>query len=471
MKFSIGLRVKVIALLLSMLIILFASITYALVTQNTNTLRSNLAEQSKSFASLATQPIGDAFVLYKDSGRIRIKQQVERSAGLSPDIIGVRIVDVAGTELFNSSDEMVKMPINADLASSFEPQYIHNEKGELTQIIQPYIEGSGAHRYSIIYQISNERVNENIEQVVRLILYIGLSVLILSSLITIILMNRLFLRPIAQVSSSAKKISEGDLNRQISSNRRDEIGELATAVNAMANSLKADIAKLREVDKLKSEFLMITSHNLRTPITIIKGYLEQASLAKEIGQLRKILETISVSATRLNVFAEDVLTISTLESDKTILQKEPTKPAQLLEGIAGEFSKLAAKKPLGFKSKINLDDLQVDISVPHFRSAIWNLLDNAYKFTKENDSVLLEAKMQDGSMVIRISDSGIGIDANEIPKLFTKFHRATSTLKYDYEGVGIGLYLTKLIVEQHGGNVGVQSELGKGSAFTIKIPI
>jgi two-component system phosphate regulon sensor histidine kinase PhoR len=107
----------------------------------------------------------------------------------------------------------------------------------------------------------------------------------------------------------------------------------------------------------------------------------------------------------------------------------------------------------------------------HLRSAIYNLLDNALKFTAEQGQIELSLAHVADAIQIVTKDNGVGIAPEEINKLFTKFHRGTSTLNYNYEGTGIGLYLTKLIITEHGGTIAVQSELGKGSTFTITLPL
>jgi signal transduction histidine kinase len=105
------------------------------------------------------------------------------------------------------------------------------------------------------------------------------------------------------------------------------------------------------------------------------------------------------------------------------------------------------------------------------RSALGNILDNAIKFNKEDGAVTVRASAADGALTFVVADTGIGIRPEEMPKLFTKFHRGTSTLNYDYEGAGIGLYLTKLIIDKHGGRIDVESQTGKGATFTVHLPV
>ncbi len=464
-------RTKVLITVSLSLVLMFAFIAFILVRQNTNSLRSSLNEQSKSFAALATDPIGDTFALYKDSGQIKITQQVNKFLELDPDVTAIRIVGVDGSELY-SSLEVASPPLDSNLASSFEPQYEMNQKGYIEKVIQPYFEDSGAHRYSIVYRISTERVEQNVSEIIRLIFYVGVGMLVFTIAATVLLLNRLFIRPLRQVSESANIISSGDFDHKITSKTGDEIGDLATSVEKMADFLKADIVKLRELDKLKSEFMMITSHNLRTPIAIMQGYIEMAENAKSVEELKGIVDVIEESVVRLHLLAENILTISTLETSRSSVRKSSVDLAEFLNMIGREYGLLAKKKELKWEFINKIDkDLEIKIGSNNMRSALGNLVDNAIKFTEKDGSVTVDCRIEGGDFVFSVSDSGVGINNEEIPRLFTKFHRSSGSASYDFEGAGLGLYLSKLIIEQHGGKIEVESEIGKGSTFRISLPL
>jgi signal transduction histidine kinase len=469
MRFNI--RTKIILAVSLSLVLIFAVIMYLLVTRSVSQLRTNLNVSSKSFASLATPPIGNTFLLYQDSGSVKITQQVNKFLALDRDVTAIRIVSVDGKPLY-SSQSGSNQKVSAELASSFSPRSVMGENGYIRQVIEPFFEDSGAHRYSVVYDISPKRVEQSIGNVVRPLLYAGVIVLIISIATTTWLLNNLFIKPLRDVSRSANIISAGNFDQQIVPKNKDEIGDLALSVNKMAEFLKADIVKLRDLDKLKTEFMMIASHNLRTPLTVMRGYIEMAEHAETVAELKKIIETVQESVIRLHLLAEDLLTISTLEAGGGEMAKTPADAKQFIDSVVSEFELLATKKGLHWQFTNDLPETaKLSLSQSNMRSALGNLIDNAIKFTKEGGAVRVLADIQDGKLAFSVNDTGIGITPEEQTKLFTKFHRGTSTAQYDYEGVGIGLYLTKLIVTEHGGQVAVQSEVGKGSTFTVYLPL
>lgn len=466
------LRTKVILTVSLFLIVVFTAIMYLSLTRNVRQLHTSLNQQSTSFAALATPPIGNTYVLYQDSGSLRIDQQISKFLALDPDVTAIGIVSVDGKQVYGSQG--ANLQVGSDLASSFSAQYVKDGAGYIREVVQPFFEDSGAHRYSIVYKISTKRIAKNVTDTVRQILYIDMAILLISITATALALNILFIKPLREVSRSADIISAGNYNQQIVShaNSQDEIGRLAHAVNQMADALKADIVKLRELDKMKSEFLMIASHNLRTPLTVMRGQIDNAQYAKSMDDLKKAIGSIEESVTRLNLLSEDLLTISTLEAGGEAMSKSPVELRKFVDVLVGDFKQLAAQKQLDWNFKNDLPEtLKLNLSQANMRSALGNIIDNAIKFTKVRGSVSISAALFGTQAAFTVTDTGIGVHPDEIPKLFTKFHRGTSTETYDYEGVGIGLYLTKLIVEDHGGRVEVQSEIDKGSTFTVYLPL
>lgn len=469
LRFSI--RTKVLILLSGLLLLIFGIITFLFLQNTIHSLRQSLTNEANSFAQLATEPIGKTFELYKDSGTVRIDQQVEQFSHLDTTITNIIIYDLDGKEVYKQKNTASPSVTSAQ-ASSFNQVLLHGADGRLEAIIQPFIEDNGLHRYGILFQVSNSEIDRSIREGVLIILGLAVFSLLLTGLMLFVAMNELLLKPIRRVSQTALIISAGQLDKAITVERQDEIGDLAQSVNSMADSLKADIAKLKEVDKLKTEFMMIAGHNLRTPLTIMNGYLETMKTFPLPDKAKTMLATVTANSARLGNLAEDILTIAELEAGHQLT--EPTEIidlAPLVQEVATEAQKLALDKKLSFKYEASALNIRLPAVRHHLKIAIWNLVDNAIKFTPAGGQIKLVVGLSANSAQITVIDSGIGINETEQTKLFTKFHRGTSTLQYDYEGTGIGLYISRLLLRQFGGDISVSSTEGKGSSFTINLPM
>jgi signal transduction histidine kinase len=197
-----------------------------------------------------------------------------------------------------------------------------------------------------------------------------------------------------------------------------------------------------------------------------------AETAESVDELKAIIKTVQDSVVRLHLLAEDLLTISSIEAGGGKMAKTPADAKQFIDTTVSEFELLATKNQLHWQFTNDVPETaKLNLSQSNMRSALGNLIDNAIKFTKEGGAVRVLADVQDGRLAFSVNDTGIGITPEEMPKLFTKFHRGTSTAQYDYEGAGIGLYLAKLIVTEHGGEVAVKSDPGKGTTFTVYLPL
>lgn len=465
-----GIRVRLLLALTVLLVTIFAIVTSLLVSHDTNVLRKSLEDQTTSFGALATNPIGDAYVLYKDGGQIALEQRIRKYTDLDANIVGVAVIDTSNKVLYKTPSKLKLSSLPNQAGQSFEPKKIKNAGGDLTELVYPYIEDYGLHRYSLVYIVSSDSINKSINSLVYSLMLTSAAILAISLFLAYMLINFLLLRPVAGISEAAHEISLGDLNRQIEVRRKDELGDLADAVNKMAFYLKDDIRKLQELDKMKSEFLSITSHHLRTPLTTIEGYLSLIQEDQMNDGMKKSINSMKGSVSRLHLLTDSMLSIATLEAGEQIAKLE-TKPLQpAMAEIITKFKPMAAQKQLQVIDDTSANPV-VAIQPASFRTAVLNILDNAVKFTPENGKVSVVTTESDGKVFITIKDSGIGIKPEEVNKLFTKFHRGTDYMQFDYDGVGIGLYLTKLIINQHGGHITVQSQPEQGSTFTIILPV
>lgn len=258
----------------------------------------------------------------------------------------------------------------------------------------------------------------------------------------------------------------------VRSYKRDQ--ERKEQLQQMSDSLSLSNDKLRKLDAAKSEFISIASHQLRTPLTAIKGYLSlimEGSYGKVDGVILDVLNKIYISNERLVQLVENLLNISRIESGRMQYRFEPMQIESLLEELYDTFALIAKNKKLRLVLNLPEQSLPVlSLDRQKIQEAISNLIDNAIKYTNEG-SVTVSAKDMGTVVTVTIEDTGIGIPSEEIPFLFAKFSRGKDVGRLHANGTGLGLYVVKNIVEAHQGRIWIDSDgAGKGSRFVIEFP-
>ncbi|OQB08656.1 MAG: Alkaline phosphatase synthesis sensor protein PhoR [Parcubacteria group bacterium ADurb.Bin216] len=231
--------------------------------------------------------------------------------------------------------------------------------------------------------------------------------------------------------------------------------------------------KIKEVDEMKDEFISMASHELRTPVTVIRGYVSMIlddgrSLDPEV---KEYLGTIKLSTERLNALIEDLLNVSRIEQGRMKVSLEELHGYEIIGQTAKEFEVQAKEKGLDMRYNLieGSDDL-INIDKDKFKQVLINIIGNAIKYT-QSGSVGIEAKNHNGNLVVTVKDTGIGMTAKEREHLFEKFYRVKNDKTQEIIGTGLGLWITKQIVELMGGSIFVDSIEDVGTQFTIEFPL
>jgi signal transduction histidine kinase len=276
--------------------------------------------------------------------------------------------------------------------------------------------------------------------------------------------------PVSDLERGMHAIAEGDLSYQLglSPGQKGEFGRLAASYQTMARQLS-------ELERLRAEFVSIASHELKTPINVIIGYLEllQEGIYGEVAPKQKeVLQTINKQAQALTRLVKRLLDVSRFEASGGKLDVREVNLQRLLTTLESSFTVLANQRDIvfsvdhgqGLPSKVYWDEDRIN-------EVLGNLLSNAFKFTPRGGRVALAVAPVDDSVVITVSDVGAGISAEHLPHIFDKFFQADNQAQAATKGTGLGLAIAKEIVEAHGGEITVESRVGEGTTFVVTLPI
>ena len=294
-----------------------------------------------------------------------------------------------------------------------------------------------------------------------IILFATLVLIIVLSLI----MTRQIVKPIVSLSKGAKEISEGNLEHRIDLKTGDEFETLGEEFNNM-------IEVLKENKKLKDEFVFIAAHELRTPVTAIKGYVSMM-LDGTFGEVEDViknnLKIVYGANERLVQLVQDLLEIARSESGKMKIEVKPLLLVDNITTVINELRSIAEPKGIKIIYQKPETDYSVMADEAKLKEVLVNLIGNAVKYTLAGGDVEISHEVKDSEVITHIKDHGIGIDDENLQKLFSKFFRVKTSKTTNIEGTGLGLFICKEIIERMEGSIWAVSEEGKGSIFSFSL--
>ena len=319
---------------------------------------------------------------------------------------------------------------------------------------------------------TRERVNaaeESLVEAERLSLS-ALAVALLLAAGIALWLTRSISQPVKALEEGMRAVADGELDHKLTFdvNRGDEFGQLAASFREMSR-------QLGELDKLKAEFVSIASHELKTPINVILGYLQliEEGVYGDLTEKQKpVAKTIQAQAKTLARLAGQLLDVSRFEAGGGRIEPRPIKLPHMLDELERTFHVLAVQREIDFRVT-RRDSMPVDVvwDWERINEVTGNLLSNAFKFTAANGRVELIAGPHANGVYIEVCDSGAGIAPDQLKHVFEKFYQADNQKSASAKGTGLGLAIAKEIVEAHQGKISVTSRVGQGTTFTILLPI
>jgi two-component system sensor histidine kinase BaeS len=299
---------------------------------------------------------------------------------------------------------------------------------------------------------------------------LGLSVVVSAA------MARRFTTPLRRLTEASRGLAEGDLGRRVPASQvragSSELAELAEQFNAMADRLEESVAIIRRDRDRSRDFLADVSHELRTPLAALRTFNEllREGADADPGARSEFLESSGQQIERLDWLAQNLLELSKLDSGLVLLDLRPDDLRAAVESAVEQSASAARKR--GVHVVLHLPDAPVRIRHDPQRigQVVANLVANAVKFTGRGGSVTIDVHPTDEGAEVDVADTGVGIDATELPHIFERFYRGSRANEARGSGSGLGLAIVRSIVEMHGGTIAVESRVGAGSRFSVRLP-
>lgn len=306
-----------------------------------------------------------------------------------------------------------------------------------------------------------ERMLSEVKTKVSIYLIVTSAIIIIASY----MISGFITQPIKELTDVIKKMSQGHLDQRVKVRGSKELRQLGEAFNIMSE-------KLENLDRARNEFVSNASHELKTPLSAIKVLTESLIHmgVDDPSVYREFLEDIDSEIDRLNAIINDLLTLVKIDTEGEVLKQEPVDLVELVDSTLKGLQILAHRKNIRLEAFYD-DRLTVYGDATRLRQVVSNIVDNAIKYTPEGGRVTVEVYKGTDNAVVKVSDTGIGIPAKDLPHIFDRFYRVDKARSRATGGTGLGLSIAQKIVLQHGGNIRVVSEEGKGSAFYIELPL
>ena len=296
-----------------------------------------------------------------------------------------------------------------------------------------------------------------------LALLIAAGVMVGVALVLGIVLARVITRPLREMTMAASKIASGDLEQVVPVRSSDELGVLANQFNHMS-------ADLVRATQLRRQMTADIAHDLRTPLTVISGYME--ALRDQI--LKPTPERFSMMHDEIQLLrhlVEDLHTLNVADAGELHLERQSIAPMALLNRVTDAYQDAAERQGIALRVQANDRLPNVCVDLEHTIRAVSNLVSNALRYTGAGGKVTLAANVAGDRVQLRVADTGSGIAPEHLPNIFERSYRADASRRQDTGETGLGLAIVKSIIEAQGGQVGVESLLGHGTIFTIALPV
>ena len=274
------------------------------------------------------------------------------------------------------------------------------------------------------------------------------------------------------LKDAAEKLAEGDLQARVPVSGRDEVAALANTFNQMASQLEAADKKQHEIEHMRADLIAWVSHDLQTPLTSIRAILEalEDGVVDDPKTVKRYLNTAQRDVRSLSILIDDLFQMAQLDTGGIPLDRAESSLSDLISDTLESFSELALRQGVKLEGSVDSNVDPVLMDTQRIGRVLNNLIGNALRHTPDGGHVEIRVQRTASGVAVSISDTGEGIRAEDLPRVFESFYRGEKSRSRSTGGAGLGLAISRGIVQAHGGKINVQSEAGNGSQFTFTLP-
>lgn len=280
-------------------------------------------------------------------------------------------------------------------------------------------------------------------------------------------------RPLEDLVEAAGRLAAGDLGTRVEAGGLSETATLGAAFNEMAGQLEKDAAQRAQLERLKDEFVLTASHELRSPLTSVQGFAELLMLERENLNPKQVetVEIILDNCRHLSRLLNDLLDLTRSDAGRLALRRVPTELGPLIDEAVRTMRAQTESANQTLTARLDPNLPVIDAEPDRIRQILVNLLTNAHEYSPERASVEVSARVVGSEVEIAVTDNGPGIPENQLEHIFERFTRGDAGLTQRVGGTGLGLAISKSLVELHGGTIEAISTVGEGSSFRFRLPV
>jgi signal transduction histidine kinase len=279
-------------------------------------------------------------------------------------------------------------------------------------------------------------------------------------------------RPLEALVDAAGRLAAGNRSSRVEVGGLAETAALGKAFNEMATELELEASERDQLDRMKDEFVLTASHELRSPLTSVQGFAELLIMDRDSLTQRQVetVEIILDNCRHLVRLLNDLLDLARSDAGRLAIRPRPTQLAPLVADVVRTMRGQADKSEQTLTEAIEPNLPLVEVEPDRIRQILVNLVTNAHEYSPERASIQVSVRVADDAVEINVTDNGPGIPPGQMEHIFERFVRGDAGLTQRVGGTGLGLAITKSLVELHGGTIAVDSEVGRGSTFTVRLP-